>query len=198
MKCDLVLAGVGGQGILSLAGLIAAAAVREGWWVRQSEIHGMSQRGGSVLAQVRLADHQPASDLIPRGSADLLVSMEMLEGLRYLDTLGPGSRSLCSREMISCGDGYPQEAWLEEQWQHFSPGPLVLVDVPRLARQAGSPKTGNVVLAGVASQFLPLEAQTWIATLEASFGAKGPAMVELNLRGFDLGRQCGAAEGRAT
>ncbi|HOF45684.1 MAG TPA: 2-oxoacid:acceptor oxidoreductase family protein, partial [Bacteroidales bacterium] len=89
MKIDIILAGVGGQGILSIAAIIGTAAVKKGLYLKQAEVHGMSQRGGDVQSHFRLADYEIASDLIPRGKADLIISVEPLESLRYLPWLAP-------------------------------------------------------------------------------------------------------------
>ena len=108
MKCDVILAGVGGQGVLSLSTVIASGALKQGLHVKQSEVHGMAQRGGAVVAHLRLADHPVASALIPRGTADLIVSVEPLEGLRYLEYLAPHGALLTSIEpMVNIPD-YPE------------------------------------------------------------------------------------------
>jgi indolepyruvate ferredoxin oxidoreductase beta subunit len=107
MKKDIILAGVGGQGVLSVAAIIAQAALTEGLSVRQSEVHGMAQRGGAVLAHLRLSDTFIVSDLTPRGGADLIISMEVLEGLRYAAWLSPGGALVTAAEpVVNIGD-YP-------------------------------------------------------------------------------------------
>src|SRR5512138_2857743 len=107
MKYDIILAGVGGQGVLSVSAIIASSAMKEGLAVKQSEVHGMSQRGGAVLANLRLSDRPIASDLISLGAASMILSMEPLESLRYLPYLNPaGTIITASDPMVNIAD-YP-------------------------------------------------------------------------------------------
>ena len=108
MRYDIILAGVGGQGVLSVSGIIAAAAMQEGLSVKQSEVHGMSQRGGAVIANLRMGSRPVASDLVPLGCASLILSMEPLESLRYLRYLSPAGAVVTSTDPVRNIDDYPE------------------------------------------------------------------------------------------
>ena len=111
MKLDIILAGVGGQGVLSVSAVIAGAAARKGWQVKQSEVHGMAQRGGAVLAHLRMADGPVHSDLIPRGTAELILSLEPMESLRYLEYLSPSGTVATAVEPVRNIDPRPPRQW---------------------------------------------------------------------------------------
>jgi len=186
MTCDIILAGVGGQGVLSLATVIAQAAATTGLKVRQSEVHGMAQRGGSVLAHLRISDQAVVSDLIPRGRADLILSMEPLEALRYLDFLKPEGAVVSSVETIKNMPSYPDEAEVLSVLQKL---PKVrLLATAELARLAGNPKSANLVLVGAASAFIPLAANAFVQAVADIFGHKGTEVIKLNLQAFELGK----------
>jgi indolepyruvate ferredoxin oxidoreductase beta subunit len=188
MKCDVILAGVGGQGVLSVAAIIAQAAVKEGLEVRQSEVHGMAQRGGAVLAHLRIADKGIASDLVPRGSADLILSMEPLESLRYAAWLSPrraGALVSAAEPMVNI-PGYPEISGVISAIKQF---PLSrIVEAAALAKEAGLAKSVNMVMVGAASAFLPINTDTLETTIREMFTGKGAATVEANLKAFSLGR----------
>lgn len=190
MKFDILLAGVGGQGVLSVAAIIAAAAVKEGLTVKQSEVHGMAQRGGSVSAHLRLSDGPIWSDLIPRGGAQLMISVEPLEAFRHFDHLAPGGAVVSASGSIHDLPGYPDEALVLERLRSF--GRVVLVDAARLAKQAGLAQATGVVLVGAAAGFLPLDPAALEAHLREAFAAKGTHVVEANVRAFRAGREAGA------
>lgn len=191
MKQDLVLAGVGGQGVLSVAAILAEAARRHGLVVRQGEVHGMSQRGGAVQAILRLADRPIAGDLVARGGADLILGVEPVEALRYLDCLTPGGRLVTSADPYENVPDYPPlEAVLAAV--RSVPG-AVLVEASNLARRAGSGRTANVVMVGAASAFLPIPPEVIEACLIDGFASKGERVVEANRRAFALGRAAVAA-----
>jgi indolepyruvate ferredoxin oxidoreductase, beta subunit len=185
MKYDILLAGVGGQGVLSLAATIARAAMESSLFVKQSEVHGMAQRGGAVLAHLRLSDAEIQSDLISSGGADMILSMEPLESLRYLRYLRPGGALVTDRESVKNIGDYPSEQWLFGQIAKI-PGAKV-VDARALAAQAGSPRSANIALVGAAAHFLPLDKDALAKALRGIFGKKGEAVVEANLRALDLG-----------
>ncbi len=190
MKYDIILAGVGGQGVLSVSSIIASSAMKEGLAVKQSEVHGMSQRGGAVLANLRLADAPVASDLIPLGSAAMILSMEPLESLRYLRYLSPrGAVVSSSNPMVNIPD-YPELDRLLAQIRTL-PG-SVLVDSERLARQAGSARATNMVMVGAASHRLPVKVETIEHFIETIFAGKGEKVVETNLKAFRAGREAAA------
>ena len=190
VKKDIILAGVGGQGGLSIAAIIARAAVAGGFRVRQSEVHGMAQRGGAVLAQLRIAEGTIASDLIPRGSADLIISMEPLESLRYAEWLSPEGALVTAAEPFVNIPGYPEIAAIIKTIEIFPVRRIVEAAV--LAREAGLPRAVNMVMVGASSPFLPVGAEALEDTIAAAFASKGPAVTEANKRAFRLGREAAA------
>jgi indolepyruvate ferredoxin oxidoreductase beta subunit len=187
MKFDIVLAGVGGQGVLSLSAIIASSAMKEGLFVKQSEVHGMAQRGGAVLANLRLSDRPIASDLIPKGSAAMILSMEPLESLRYLSYLRPDGALITSTTPVVNIPDYPN---LEELLAKIRsvPGSL-LVDSDHIAKVAGSARAANMVMVGAASHFLPVKVDTMEHYIEGTFKKKGEQVVEANLKAFRAGRE---------
>ena len=186
MKRDVLLAGVGGQGVLSLAAVLAEAARREGLVVHQGEVHGMSQRGGAVQASLRLADGAIDGDLVARGAADLILGMEPVEALRFLEYLAPGGRLVTAADPHVNVPDYPP---IEEVLAAVRSVPgSVVVEAAALAREAGSGRVANVVMVGAASVFLPLQPEGIEACLRDGFAAKGERVVEANLRAFVLGR----------
>ncbi len=186
-KCDVVLAGVGGQGVLSIGALIAAAAHRSGLWVRQSEVHGMSQRGGAVQALLRMSDRPVRSGEIGRASADLVLATEPVEALRQLPFLAPGGTLVTAAEAVENVPGYPDLETLLSRVRAL-PAALV-VEAERLAREAGSPRAANVVLVGAAADLLPIEPERLEEEVRRAFAAKGAEVVETNLRAFRAGRE---------
>ena len=183
MKRDIIICGVGGQGILSLSALIVLAAREESLFVQQSEIHGMAQRGGDVVAQLRLSDQPIHSGLIPHGEVDLILSMEPLEAMRYVKQMAPDGMVLASSDPVRNIPGYP------EDWEvRFHRLPRAhLIPAARLAKQAGSPLSSNVVMVGAATPYLPLSPQSLERAVAAVFARKGEAVVEINLRALALG-----------
>lgn len=187
MKKDIILAGVGGQGVLSVAAVIAKAAVKSGFFVRQSEVHGMAQRGGAVLSHLRIADMAIASDLVPKGCADLIVSMEPLESLRYADFLSPDGALLTTDAPFVNIPDYPDSALVLKNIERF---PIHgIINAVALSKSAGLPKAVNMVMVGAASLFLPISIEDMEATIEETFTAKGQEVVDANKRAFRLGRE---------
>lgn len=190
MKTDIVLCGVGGQGVLSAAAILAEAAVRQGLEVRQGEVHGMAQRGGAVQASLRLSDTPIAGELIPRGTADLLLSLEPLEALRYLDWLTLDGWVVTAAEPVKNIPDYPE---LEEVHGRLRLLPRVrLVEATTLARTAGSVKAANVVLLGACADLLPLDPAVIQDVLTEGFLEKGTKVVEANLAAFRAGGEVAA------
>ena len=187
MKFDIIMAGVGGQGTLSVSGLIAAAALNEGLHVKQSEVHGMSQRGGAVVAHLRLSDEPIASDLIARGSAAMILSNEPLEGLRYLDYLAPDGTLISSNTPTVNIPNYPALDSLLRTIREL-PHSLIIED-KEIARRAGSQRATNMVMVGAASQLLPIQPDTIERFIEKRFQAKGERVVEANVKAFRAGRE---------
>jgi indolepyruvate ferredoxin oxidoreductase beta subunit len=191
MKYDVILAGVGGQGVLSLSSIIAAAAMQEGLSVKQSEVHGMSQRGGAVLANLRMANQPVASDLVPVGGASLIVSLEPLESLRYLRYLSPSGAVVTSTVPVKNIPDYPDLERLLDAVRTL-PHPF-LIDAEAAARKAGSAKAANMVLIGAASRLLPLRSETIERCIAQRFASKGQAVVTQNLNAYRAGREAAAA-----
>lgn len=190
MKCDVILAGVGGQGVLSIAAIIAQAAVEKGFHVRQSEVHGMAQRGGAVLAHLRLSDKAIASDLVPRGGADLILSMEPLESLRYAAWLSPNGALVTAAEPLVNITNYPDITEIIKTIEGF---PVCrIVQAAALAKEAGLARSVNMVMVGAASAFLPVGAEALEETIKKMFANKDAAAVEANIKAFSLGKKAAA------
>ena len=186
MKYDLILAGVGGQGILSIAFVVDNAALKSKLHFKQSEVHGMAQRGGAVSSHLRLADQPIFSDLVPLNGADLVLSVEPMEALRYAEYLKPDGVFVSSSSAFVNIPDYPEpEAVLATLRQR--PG-TVLVDADRLAREAGSPRAQNMVMLGAASARLPLTQQVMEEFIGVLFGKKGEKVVAANVEAFRAGR----------
>ncbi|MBP6716487.1 MAG: indolepyruvate oxidoreductase subunit beta [Acidobacteria bacterium] len=187
MKFDIILAGVGGQGVLSLAGIIASAALDDGLSVKQSEIHGMSQRGGAVFAHLRLADAPIASDLVALGSASMVLCMEPLESMRYLEYLSPTGTVITATEPVSNMRNYPP---IDEVLAAIRRLPHAIpVDAAGLAKRAGLAQATNCVLAGAAAPLLPIQAGTLERGIRQRFQRKGQEIVDQNLAAFRAGQE---------
>ena len=194
MKQDIILAGVGGQGILSIAFVIDSAALKEGHFIKQAEVHGMSQRGGAVQSHLRLSTDPIFSDLIPRGEADMVLSVEPLEALRYLDYLRPEGMVISSRVPFINIPDYPDLATvlakIEELPRHL------LIDSEMLAREAGSARAQNMVMLGAASPFLMVRPADLRESIRVLFEPRGEALVTTNLKAFELGRAAAEKEAK--
>jgi indolepyruvate ferredoxin oxidoreductase beta subunit len=190
MNYDIVLAGVGGQGVLSIAAIIAGAAMDQGLKVRQSEVHGMAQRGGAVSAHLRISDAPISSDLIPSGGADMILAMEPVESLRYLSFLKPGGVIVAAAEAFVNIPDYPDLSLILKTISAF-PRNRVVAAI-ELARKAGSARAVNMVIVGAASPFIPVDAALMEAGIARLFRAKGEALVATNLAAFAAGRASGA------
>ena len=186
MKNDIVLSGVGGQGILSVAAIIGLAAVEKGLYLKQAEVHGMSQRGGDVQSHLRISDKPVASDLIPYGKADLILSVEPMESLRYLPWLSDSGWLVTnSTPFINIPDYPPVNEILDEIRKIRNNR---IIDADTIARETGSIKASNVVVLGAASFFIDLPFQTLEDAVRKLFKKKGPEIVELNLKALRAGR----------
>ena len=188
-KIDIILSGVGGQGALSVGAIVSMAAMKEGFKVRQSEVHGMAQRGGAVLAHLRISSGIIECDLIPRGGADVVLSMEPLESLRYLEYLKPEGALVTADEPVLNIPDYPD---LEKVHQAVRDLPNSnLVDAKTLAKEAGAVRAVNMVLVGALSLNLPLKPESIEEAIRDKFTSKGEAVVDTNLKAFRLGRNTG-------
>jgi indolepyruvate ferredoxin oxidoreductase beta subunit len=190
MKFDIIVAGVGGQGVLSVSAVIASAAMEEGLHVKQSEVHGMAQRGGAVLANLRLGDQPVASDLIPAGRAALILGMEPVESLRYLSYLAPDGAVITSVNAVKNIPDYPA---IDDVLARLRGLPhAALIDSDAIARQAGSARATNMVMVGAASRVLPLKPETLERYISTRFASKGEKVVQQNLQAFRAGREAAA------
>ena len=192
MKQDIILAGVGGQGILSIAYVLDQAALLKDLFFKQAEVHGMAQRGGAVQSHLRLSDKQIYSDLIPKGKADMLLCVELLESLRYLDYLTPEGKIITSRAPYKNIPDYPDEGMLVEKLNKT--GKAFIIDSEKLARKAGHSKSQNMVMLGAASFLLIPDEETLQESIRIFFKGKGEKIVNINLEAFRLGREHTAGE----
>ena len=186
MKTDIKLAGVGGQGILSIATVIGEAATAAGLHLKQAEVHGMSQRGGDVQSDLRLSTEPIHSDLIPLGGADLILSMEPMEALRYLPYLSPeGAVVTSSRPFVNIPN-YPDETALQEELNALPN--VTKMDIEEVAKGLQAPRSANMVLLGMAARHLAIVTPDQLRTaIRTVFGRKGDKVVEDNLKAFDAG-----------
>jgi len=186
MKQDIILAGVGGQGILSIATVIGSAALQQGLYIKQAEVHGMSQRGGDVQSHLRLSSEPVHSDLIPHGGADLIVSLEPMEALRYLPFLSEDGWIITNTVPFRNIPNYPP---IEDVLAELNSCPKVIaLDVDAVARENGSPRSANMVLLGACAGVLSiLDPDKLRDSIRRVFARKGDAIVDANIKAFDAG-----------
>ena len=187
MKIDIILAGVGGQGILSIANIVGYAAIKKGLYMKQAEVHGMSQRGGDVQSHFRLADYEIASDLIPMGQADLIISVEPLESLRYLPWLSPEGWLITNDQRFVNIPNYPDEALLKAELDKLPR--KVVINADQIAKDLGSARSANMVILGAASPFLKIDFESIENAVRDVFGRKGEDVVNVNLACLRAGRE---------
>ena len=186
MKTDIKLAGVGGQGILSIATVLGEAATTAGLQLKQAEVHGMSQRGGDVQSDLRLSTDPIFSDLIPLGGADLILSMEPMEALRYLPYLGPDGAVVTSSKPFVNIPNYPDEAALLAELDALPK--VTRMDIDAVAKGLLAPRSANMVLLGMAARHLEILAPEDLRqAIRTVFARKGDKVVEDNLKAFDAG-----------
>lgn len=186
MKTDIILSGVGGQGILSIATIIGEAAMNEGLYIKQAEVHGMSQRGGEVLSNLRISSQPISCDLIALGTADVIISLEPMEALRYLPYLSKSGWIITSSNPFINIPNYPEQEKLKnelEQYQH-----VIQIDIEKLASENNMKKCGNVILLGAASKALGIDYDKLEAAVARIFAAKGEEIVEMNKRALAIGK----------
>jgi len=186
MKKDIILAGVGGQGILSIAAVIGMAAVESGLYLKQAEVHGMSQRGGAVQSHLRISNEAIASDLIPEGQCDMILSVEPMEALRYLPFLAKDGWVVTSSRTFENIDDYPAEDALFQEIRKLENH--VIIDAASIARDLGSQKVSNIVMLGAASDYLGLTRESLEGALNTLFGKKGEEVVALNIQALKAGK----------
>ncbi len=185
MKTDIILAGVGGQGILTIAAIISWAAVRNEMNVKQSEVHGMAQRGGAVFSHLRLSTEPIASDLIPYGEADLILSVEPMEALRYLPYLKKDGWLVTNIAPYVNIPNYPDINDLIREIEKIPNH--VYIDANKLAKEIQATKAANIIMLGAASPFLNLKYEDLEWAIEKQFARKGEDIVEMNKRALKVG-----------
>lgn len=185
MQKNIIIAGVGGQGILTIASIIDLAAMNLGLNLKQAEVHGMSQRGGAVESHLRISSKEIYSDLIPLGKADLILSIEPMESLRYLPFLSPEGIIVTTTEPYENIGNYPDIDDLLNNIRMSAKH--LLVDAKIIAQEAGGSKTYNIAMLGAASPYLGIETEELEKAIEIFFRRKGDKIVEMNLKAFRLG-----------
>lgn len=187
MKKDIILAGVGGQGILSIAATIGFAAVNSGMYLKQAEVHGMSQRGGDVQSNLRISDNEIASDLIPKGKADLIISVEPMESLRYLPWLSPDGWIITNTNRYVNITNYPN---MEDVIKEIkSVKNHIAIDAEQIAKDLGSARAANIVILGASSPFLGLDYIKLEESIKFIFKNKGDNIIQLNLDALASGKK---------
>jgi len=186
MKTDIILAGVGGQGILSIATCIGLAALKENLYLKQSEVHGMSQRGGAVESHFRLSDKEIFSDLIPMGKADIILAVEPMESLRYLPWLSKDGIIVSNSTPFINIPNYPDTNEIISNVKNYK---HILIDADSIAKQVKSPRSTNIVMLGAASKFLNLKQESLEDAISQIFLAKGQEIIDQNIQAFRLGAQ---------
>lgn len=187
MKSDIILSGVGGQGILSIAAVVGMAALENHLNLKQAEVHGMSQRGGAVQSHLRISEKEIASDLIPEGRADLIISVEPMESLRYLPWLSDNGWLITNTTPFVNIPDYPDMKDLIGEIEKLSH--QISLNADEMARQVKSPRSSNMVVLGAASPFLDLPYQSLENGIKRIFGRKGEKIVQLNVDALKAGRE---------
>jgi len=187
MELNIILAGVGGQGILTIAAILDTAASIENLHVKQSEVHGMSQRGGAVVSHVRISDQPIYSDIIPKGKADMIISLEPLESLRYLSFLKKEGWLITNEEPFLNIDDYPNTTSLFNEIKKIKNH--LIINADKLSKKCGTSKAANIVLLGAASRNIPIPKKVLLHSIIHLFKRKGERMVNLNIDAFNLGEE---------
>ncbi|WP_324721387.1 indolepyruvate oxidoreductase subunit beta [Salinimicrobium sp. HB62] len=191
MRTNIILSGVGGQGILTIAAVLDTAALNENLFIKQSEVHGMSQRGGAVQSHVRISDKEIFSDLIPEGKADLILSVEPMELLRYLPFLKQDGWLITDSETFQNTSNYPDK---DDLFKEIGKYPNhIIVDATQIAKKIGNSRIANMVLLGAASSIIPLSESSMIEAIRRLFQHKSEKIIRLNLEAFNEGKK--VAEG---
>ena len=190
MKNDIIISGVGGQGILSIAAAIGLAALENNLFMKQSEVHGMSQRGGDVYSHFRLSDKPVLSDLIPYGKADLIISVEPMESLRYLPWLSPRGWLVTNSNPFINISGYPPVEDIMKEIRKVRNN--IIIDADAIAREAGSVRSGNIVILGAASPYIGMPFKSLENAVRSLFKRKGDEIAEINLKALMAGHDFSA------
>ena len=187
MKNDIIISGVGGQGILSIAGIMGLSAVANDLYLKQSEVHGMSQRGGDVQSHFRLSDKPVASDLVPFGKADLIISVEPMEALRYLPWLSNKGWVVTNSVPMINIQSYPEVDKIIEEIKKNKNN--IIIDADAVAKEAGSVKASNVVILGAASPYINMPFASIEQAVKTFFEKKGEEVIAVNLKALNAGRK---------
>lgn len=187
MKINIILAGVGGQGILTIAAVLDTAALASNLNIKQAEVHGMSQRGGAVQSHVRISDKEIYSDLIPKGKADMIISVEPMELLRYLPFLKKDGLLVTDSNPFNNITDYPE---LEELYTEIKSHPnTLLIDAKKIAKDLGNSRATNIVLLGAAASQLPLSDESIQQAIKSLFTRKGEKIVAKNIEAYNKGKE---------
>lgn len=186
MKTDIILSGVGGQGILTIATIIGEAALKENLYLKQAEVHGMSQRGGDVQSNLRLSSEPISSDLIPLGEADVIISMEPMEALRYLPWLNKAGWIITSSAPFVNIPNYPDIEKVTADLKKIKN--VVMLDIDKLSKENNVPRSSNIILLGAAQKALGISYEKIGDAVRSIFSKKGEAIVEANLKALKIGK----------
>ncbi len=187
MKTDIILAGVGGQGILSIATIIGIAAVNNNLYLKQAEVHGMSQRGGDVQSHLRLSDKPIASDLIARGKADIIIALEPMEALRYVDMLSKDGWIITNSKAFVNIDNYPDQEEVYKEIKKIKNH--ILIDADQIAKDVGSVRSANMVILGAAMSFMDIDKKEFEKAISERFSSKGDKIVNTNIEALNAGEK---------
>lgn len=193
--CNVVIVGVGGQGILLISDILAKVALKEGYDVKKSEVHGMAQRGGSVISEVRFGE-KIYSPLVKRGEADFLLALEKLEALRFLNYLKKGKVLIVNNLKIApLGVNIGKEKYPSGIFSNLRKrtSQVIKVDGLKIAKDAGNSKTMNIAVLGSLSFFLPFVISSWEKVIRKRVPSHTASS---NLKAFELGRDCAALSGQ--
>ena len=185
MKQDIILAGVGGQGILTIAAVIGNAAVNNNLYLKQSEVHGMSQRGGDVQSNLRISDKPIYSDLIAEGAADLIIAVEPMEALRYLPFLKKDGYIVTNTTPFKNIPNYPEDAELMQTINNLPN--KITINADEIAKQINSPRSSNIVILGAAVKFIEISIAELEKSIKMLFGKKGEEVVQSNIKALHAG-----------
>ena len=186
MKTDIILCGVGGQGILSIATIIGEAAIKDGLYIKQAEVHGMSQRGGDVQSNLRISSEPINSDLIAEGQADVIISMEPMEALRYLPYLNKKTGWIITSSVPFVNiPNYPDMDKIKEEYSKLNN--VVFIDIEQLAKDNNVPRSANMILLGAAQKSLGIGYEEIKAALGRVFARKGEEVVNANIKALSIG-----------
>lgn len=186
MKTDIILCGVGGQGILSIATIIGEAAIKDGLYIKQAEVHGMSQRGGDVQSNLRISSDPINSDLIAEGQADVIISMEPMEALRYLPYLNKKTGWIITSSVPFVNiPNYPDMEKIKEEYSKLKN--VVFIDIEQLAKDNNVPRSANMILLGAAQKSLGIGYEEIKAALCRVFARKGEDIVNANIKALNIG-----------